>query len=95
MVKMFGLRFKSPFREYEYSRFSKENKTVCTVYERQYNPVLDTSTFGLIGWFLYCILSCILKFEYSFNIGMIFFIIFMFIRLSTITEKDKKSDKGE
>lgn len=87
---MFGLRFKSPYREYEYSRFSKENQTVCIVYERQYNPVMDITGFGLIGFILYYILSLILRFEYNFIIMLLFFIVFMLIRLDMITEKDKK-----
>lgn len=87
---MFGLRFKSPYREYEYSRFSKENQTVCIVYERQYNPVMDITGFGLIGFILYYILSLILRFEYNFIITLLFFIVFMLIRLDMITEKDKK-----
>lgn len=92
---MFGLRFKSPYRRYVYSRFSEKDQTTCTVYESQYKPVMDISSFGLIGWFLYCILTYLFSFVYNFNVALIFFILFMFIRLSMIIEKDKESNEGE
>lgn len=92
---MFSLRFKRRYREYEYSRFSKEDHATCIVYERQYNPVMDISGFGFIGYILYMTLTCIFKFEYNFSIALVFFIVFMFIRLLMIIEKDKRSDKGE
>lgn len=92
---MFGLRFKSPYRRYEYVRFSKKDQVMCTVSESQYSPVLDITSFGLIGWFLYSMLSCGFKFEYSFNVGMIFFIVFMFVRLLMIIEKEENSEEGD
>ena len=92
---MFGLRFKSPYRRYEYSRFSEKDQTTCTVYESQYNPVMDITGFGVIGWMLCIISSFFFKFEYNFNIMLVFFVLFMIIRLYMITEKDEKLIVGE
>ena len=87
---MFGLRYKRPYREYEYSRFSEEEQTTCIVYERQYNPIMYMGGFGMIGLILYYILQSIFKVEYVFGVSLIFFTIFVLIGLLMIIEKDKK-----
>lgn len=87
---MFGLRYKKPYREYEYSRFSEEEQTTCIVYERQYNPVLDVTGFAFISCLLCSMILSLFKIEYKSNTMLIIFIIFMFIRLLMITEKDRK-----
>jgi len=89
---MFGLRWKSEYRKYTYTRVSEKDNSICTVYESQYNPVLDISSFGLIGFFLGGLIFYILNTNYEFAFSLLFFICFMLIRIFMITEEDKKSD---
>lgn len=89
---MLGLKFKRPYRRYAYHRFSEKDQVTCTIYRYHYNPIMEISGFGMIGVILYNILSYILRFNHDFKIMFIIFIIFAFIRLLTIIEKDKKLD---
>lgn len=85
---MFGLRFKSAYRNCEYSRFSEEDQAVRRVYERQYDPFLDIGGFGFLGFILYSLAELIFGFEYSFDYHLFVFLMFMFVRLWKITEEE-------